>query len=146
MSRKNIYRLADIDDNIVRFSEAYLKKVITTSKKNYYRRLLKNKNKGISFEEYNDNILYSAEFSKGPSAIPCAIKIDGISIYIESEIVYRELNKLTDKQLTVLLKNVVLKIPMEEIAKQMGLCISKVYKHKSNAMNKLKSRLKIDDF
>ena len=69
-----------------------------------------------------------------------------VRIYIESKVLYEELIKLTDKQREVLLKNVILDIPMQDISTQMGISLGKAYKHRRNALKILQRRLSDNEF
>lgn len=55
------------------------------------------------------------------------------------------LRSLTEKQRLVLLKNVVLKIPMKQIALELGISISMVKKHKDKAIRVIKRRMSVDE-
>ena len=100
-----------------------------------YTDLLKKRNNGLltSTGAESDRYIYEK------------IQIDDYIIEFESETVFREIMRLTEKQREVLLKNVVLGIPMEEIARQMGIRENKVYKHKKNALLALAERMKPDE-
>lgn len=73
------------------------------------------------------------------------VRLDNYIIGFESEILFKQIMHLTEKQREVLLKNVVLDIPMEKIAQQMKIQENKVYKHKKNALSALAKRIKPDE-
>ena len=73
------------------------------------------------------------------------MRLDNYIIGFESEILFKQIMHLTEKQREVLLKNVVLDIPMEKIAQQMKIQENKVYKHKKNALSALAKRIKPDE-
>lgn len=55
------------------------------------------------------------------------------------------LRSLTETQRLVLLKNVVLNVPMKQIALELGVSIGMVEKHKNNAIRAIKRRMSADE-
>ena len=73
------------------------------------------------------------------------IDVQGINIPVLNPELAEALRSLTETQRLVLLKNVVLNIPMKQIALELGVSIGMVEKHKKNAMRAIKRRMSIDD-
>ena len=73
------------------------------------------------------------------------IDVQGIKIPVLNPELADALRSLTETQRLVLLKNVVLNIPMKQIALELGVSIGMVEKHKKNAMRAIKRRMSIDD-
>lgn len=143
---KKKYDINQIDERMLKYANAYIKQVVNNAQKNYFRNCLKHTRYDISFEEYNDNINYNADEHYEIKVPLRFFDFGTVRICIESKVLYEELTKLTDKQREVLLKNVVLDIPMQDISVQMGISLGKAYKHKRNALRILQRRLNYNEF
>lgn len=138
------YTLKDIDERVLRYFDAYIKQTLRYTKIDFIK-------KKSCEREYAD-LIKEHKYENIPSDkadydryIYGKIQLDDNVIEFESETVYNQIMRLTGKQQEVLLKNVALEIPMEEIAKQMGIGENKVYKHKKNALSTLARRMKYDE-
>lgn len=69
------------------------------------------------------------------------LKIKQFKIMLESHKLLLEFNQLTTLQQQILLYNVILKIPMREIAQKLKISHRMVEKHKANAIRKLRRSL-----
>lgn len=69
------------------------------------------------------------------------IEVRGVKIPVFNTRLAEALNELTEDQKTVLLQNVILKIPLNQIADDLGISTRMVEKHKYNALLFLKRRL-----
>ena len=141
-----IYNYGDIDERILKYANAYIKQVVNNSQKNYFRDKLKHTRFDVSFEEYNDNINYNMNEINEFKIYLQFFEINKKRINIESKILYDGIMALTTKQREVLLKNVALDIPMQAVAKQMGVSLGRAYKLKRSAIRVLKGRLEKYDF
>ena len=135
------YTLGDIDDRIIRYFDAYIKQTLKYTKIDFIKQHSKNR-------EYEDLLTERKLRSETEGILECdryilgEIKVGDCMVGFESENLFNHIMCLTDKQREVLLKNVVLDIPMEKIAKQMGIGENKVYKHKKRALSTLAERVK----
>lgn len=143
---KSIYKIEQIDERMLKYANAYIKQVVNNSQKNYFRSSLRHTKFNISFEEYNDNINYFANEIQEITVPLQVLKVGMVSFSIESDKLYEAINKLSDKQLEVIIKNIILDIPMQDVATQMKISLGKAYKHKRNAINILRRRLKDVNF
>ena len=82
---------------------------------------------------------------QGEQVLCQMIDVQGINIPVLNPELAEALRSLTETQRLVLLKNVVLKIPMKQIALELGVSIGMVEKHKNNAIRIIKRRMSIDD-
>lgn len=73
------------------------------------------------------------------------IDVQGIKIPVLNPELADALRSLTETQRLVLLKNVVLNIPMKQIALELGVSIGMVEKHKNNAIRAIKRRMSADE-
>lgn len=71
--------------------------------------------------------------------------MQGIKIPVLNPELADALRSLTETQRLVLLKNVALKIPLKQIALELGVSIGMVEKHKKNAICAIKRRMSVDD-
>lgn len=69
------------------------------------------------------------------------IEVRGVRIPVFNTQLAEALNELTEAQKTILLQNVVLKIPLKQIADDLGISSRMAEKHKHNAIRFLKRRL-----
>lgn len=69
------------------------------------------------------------------------IEVKGVKIPVFNTKLSEALNELTETQRTILLQNVILKIPLNQIADELGISTRMTEKHKHNAIMFLKRRL-----
>lgn len=138
------YTAEDIDEKVLRYVDAYIKQTLRYTKVDYIKESSNERKYTDLLKKRNDGFLKLVD-AESDRYIYEKIQIDDYIIEFESETVFREIMRLTEKQREVLLKNVVLGIPMEEIARQMGIRENKVYKHKKNALLALAERMKPDE-
>ena len=141
-----IYKIVQIDKCMLNYANAYIKQVVNNSQKNYFRSKLRHTKFNFSFEEYNDNINYFENENQEIDVTLQFVEFDMFRISIESDKLYEAINKLSDKQLEVIIKNIILDIPMQDVAAQMKISLGKAYKQKRNAINILRRRLKDVNF
>ena len=139
-----LFTIQDVDEHMLNYVNAYIKQVINNAQKHYFSVSRKHIKYDISFEPYCDEICYSEDnIIHNDYHI---LAFENIALFqIESEPLYRELMKLTAKQKEVILKSIVLDIPMESVATQMGISVGKAYKHRRNALIRLREGLKRDE-
>lgn len=138
---KVIYKLEDITDSMIQYSDKYVKRVIINTKNDYFRRSGKAKRYGISFESLENNV-YLAESDDINEEIPCCyFRAKGVDIPVFNPQLASAIAHLTETQRTVLLQNIVLGIPMQIIANDLKLNKRTVEKHKHNAIEIIKIRM-----
>ncbi len=138
------YTTQDIDEKILRYFDAYIKQTLKYTKIDYIKKQSQSREYADLLKKREEK-MYSADKAEYDRYIFGEIRLDEYIIEFESEVVFNQIMLLTDKQREVLLKNVVLGIPIEEIAGQMGIRENKVYKHKRNALSILAERMKLDE-
>ena len=143
---KNNFSLEDITSELLDYVDKYLKTVISNTKRRYYRNKKRPRKYGIVFVEldkYAEDLHYD---DPGLEKALCQlIDVQGIKIPVLNPELADALRSLTEKQRLVLLKNVVLKIPMKQIALELGISISMVKKHKDKAIRVIKRRMSVDE-
>ena len=143
---KTDFSLEDISVELLDYVDRYLKTVISNTKRRYYRKIKRAREYGIVFVEldkYADDLRYD---DPGLEQVLCQmIDVQEINIPVLNPELAEALRSLTETQRLVLLKNVVLNIPMKQIALELGVSIGMVEKHKKNAMRAIKRRMSIDD-
>ncbi len=139
---KTNYTIEDISDGLLHYVDKYLKTVINNTKRRYYRNKARSSKHGISFVElgkYVEDLYYD---DPGFEQVHCQlIDVQGIKIPVLNPELADALRSLTEKQRFVLMKNVVLNVPMKQIALELGISISMVVKHKYNAIQAVKRRM-----
>lgn len=136
----------DISEELLHYVDKYLKTVIKNTKRRYYRNRGRFRKYGIIFVEldkYAEDLHYDDPGFE--QALCQLIDVQGIKIPVLNPELADALRSLTEPQRLVLLKNVVLKIPMKQIALELGISIGMVEKHKNNAIRAIKRRISIDE-
>lgn len=143
---KTDFSLEDISEELLDYVDKYLKTVISNAKRRYYRKTKRPRKYGIVFVEldkYAEDLHYD---DPGLEKALCQlIDVQGVKIPVLNPELADALRSLTETQRLVLLKNVVLKIPMKQIALELGVSIGMVEKHKNNAIRIIKRRMSVDE-
>ena len=137
------FSASDINDELCRYANLYLKTVISNAKRHYYNQLLKKQKYGLIFIDIDllsdelgyDDIGYE-------EALCHFIEIRGIRIPIYNQNLAIALSTLTPAQCSILLEDVVLGYTHKEIAKEWNISERMVRKHKHNGIEILQRRLK----
>ncbi len=143
---KTDFSLEDISEELLDYVDKYLKTVISNAKRRYYRKTKRPRKYGIVFVEldkYAEDLHYDEPGFE--QALCQLIDVQGAKIPVLNPELADALRSLTDTQRLVLLKNVVLKIPMKQIALELGVSIGMVEKHKNNAIRIIKRRMSVDE-
>ena len=143
---KTDFSLEDISEELLDYVDKYLKTVISNAKRRYYRKTKRPRKYGIVFVEldkYAEDLNYDEPGFE--QALCQLIDVQGVKIPILNPELADTLRSLTETQRLVLLKNVVLKIPMKQIALELGISIGMVEKHKNNAIRIIKRRMSVDE-
>ena len=143
---KTDFSLEDISEELLDYVDKYLKTVISNAKRRYYRKTKRPRKYGIVFVEldkYAEDLHYDEPGFE--QALFQLIDVQGVKIPILNPELADTLRSLTETQRLVLLKNVVLKIPMKQIALELGISIGMVEKHKNNAIRIIKRRMSVDE-
>ena len=138
----NHFSSSDIHIEVIETADKYMKAVLINTKKRYFR-ILRKKDQGgfkvLQLEKYESNLAYiESGFTK----------IDNECFLVGGEIIEMEKSDLTDAlrtltqiQMDVLLKSILLDLSQEEIAAEYGISTRMVRKHKHTALEKLRRRL-----
>ena len=143
---KTDFSLEDISEELLDYVDKYLKTVISNAKRRYYRKTKRPRKYGIVFVEldkYAEDLHYDEPGFE--QALCQLIDVQGVKIPILNPELADTLRSLTETQRLVLLKNVVLKIPMKQIALELGISIGMVEKHKNTAIRIIKRRMSVDE-
>lgn len=139
---KKYFAIDDITDDLIRYIDRYQRRVIINTKRKFYRNSSKPQSRGIVFielEECTDS-LWSND--PGIERLLCDyIEVKSVKIPVFNTKLSEALNELTETQRTVLLQNIILKIPLNQIADELGISTRMAEKHKHNAIIFLKRRL-----
>jgi hypothetical protein len=136
------FTLKDIEPQLIEDVDKYIKTTIANSVKRYYKKQNRHRKYQIvfySYEECIEEIGYEENFTD-----ICAryIDIDGHRIPVYNQSLFKALFELSSIQRNVLLRNVVLKTPMAQIAKDFGISQRMIQRHKHNAIDKVRRSMK----
>lgn len=138
----NQFTLSDIHIEVIETADRYMKAVLINTKNRYFRVLRKLDRDGVTIfelEKYESNLAYE-ESGYARIDSECFI-VGGETIEMEKSDLTEALLTLTQIQLDVLLKSVLLERTQEEIAAEHGITTRMVRKHKHIALEKLRRRL-----
>lgn len=140
---KQLFSISDISDDLVQYTDMYMKRVIINAKRHYYREKSKMQKHGIVFvdlETFAETLGYKdARFEK----VLCQyIEVKGIRISVHHPDPAMALLALTETQRSVLIQNVVFNITLKQIACDLKISERMVRKHKHNAIESVRRRLK----
>ena len=134
---KTDFSLENITSELLDYVDKYLKTVISNTKRRYYGIVF------VELDKYAEDLHYD---DPGLEKALCQlIDVQGIKIPVLNPELADALRSLTETQRLVLLKNVALKIPLKQIALELGVSIGMVEKHKKNAICAIKRRMSVDD-
>lgn len=137
------FTLSDISDALLHFADKYLKKVVVNAKYHSYRDQAQRQKHGIvivDLDNYPDELGYE---DKGfEEAVCCYLDIRGICIPVYNPDLAAALLTLTETQRVVLIQNVCLGRTLKTIAEDLNISERMAGKHKHNAIEILRRRLK----
>lgn len=138
-----LFSSKDIDEQTLIYINRYFKLTISNTKRNFIRNTFRFKQHGITFvalENCEHELIYEEPgFDKAVSEM---IEVNGEKITIHNPSLVLALRSLSHLQRTVLLQNVILRIPLEKIATNLGIGRRMVSRHKHNAIIRMKRSLK----
>ncbi len=140
--REPLFSSSDIDTQTLIYIDRYLKLTISNTKRNFLRNKFRYKQYGITLvtlDDFENELVY--EEPGFEDAICEWVSIHEIKIPIHSSALALALKSLSYQQRIILLQNIVLKIPLEKIASELGIGLRMVSRHKHNAIVKLKRSL-----
>ena len=137
------YTLHDINAEIIKSADSYLRTVIINKKRHYIRKITKLTRHGITMlelEKVESKLSYNESYFNKIGTTYFFIKGQIIPIKIPE--IAEALNELPEIPLQVLMQTVVLKIPIEEIACELGVSKRTINLYKRNAIEELRKKLK----
>lgn len=139
---EKLYTKQNLTLDLIHYIDRYLKTVIINAKRYYYKKRGRAQKYGIIFVDWEscENLLLYEE--KYHSLFCQYIEEHGIKIPIYNPDLAEALLLLTDTQRTVLLCNIVLGLPLKQIALELNLSKSMIEKHKHNALELIRERMK----
>lgn len=138
----NQFTLSDIRIEVIDTADRYMKGVLVNTKNRYFRVLRKLERDGITvfeLEKYDSNLAYEEEGYRGVDS-ECFV-VGNETITLEKSELTDALLALTPMQLDILLKSVFTEMSQKELAKEYGITVRMVQKHKYIALEKLRRRL-----
>ncbi len=137
------YTLHDIDEEIIKSADLYLRTAILNQKRMYFRRITKISKYGITMlelEKYQSNLVYYDSYFDNFETTYFYYKEKCISI--TNPEIADALNELSKNRLHVILLYFGLKMTIEQVANELGLTKRMVYIHKRKALDELRKKLK----
>lgn len=138
----NHFTLSDIHIEVIDTADKYMKGVLINTKRRYFRILRRLERDGITIlelEKYESNLAYE---EKGYH------RVDSECFVVGNDTIVMERSELTDALLSlthiqrdIFMKSVFTNYTQKELAKEYGITVRMVQKHKSAAIAKLRRRL-----
>lgn len=138
----NHFTLSDIHIEVIDTADKYLKGVLINTKHRYFRILRRHERDGITIfelEKYESNLAYEENGYHGVDS-ECFV-VGNDTIVMEKSELTEALFSLTPIQRDILLRSVFTTISQKELAKEYGITVRMVQKHKFAAIAKLRRRL-----
>lgn len=136
----------DIDSELIEYIDKYFKTVIINAKRHHYRKSNRLKKHGIiivELEKYEENLTYD---EAGFEEVTCQlVHIKNAQFPIFDQDLADAIAHLKEKQRVILLENIILQIPIKQIASELGISERMVEKHKHNALAAIKEELRKHD-
>lgn len=133
--------IEDITSEHIEFCDKYIKKVITNAKCRFYRpkmRIDKYDILFVGFDECEEDLIYDEDFEK---VCTTHITINDIPIPVHDPDLAEALLDLTEVQRMVVLRSIVLGDKLADIAKEIGVSVQMISKHKIKALRAIKERM-----
>lgn len=141
--KKKTFTLHDITEDLASSADSYLRTVIINKKRHYIRKITKLTRHGITMlelEKVESKLSYNESYFNKVGTTYFFIKERLIPIKIPE--IAEALSELPETPLQVLMQTVVLKIPIEEIACELGVSKRTINLYKRNAIEELRKKLK----
>lgn len=139
---KQLFSVSDISDDLIQYTDMYIKKVIINAKRHYYREKSKMQKHGIVFvdlETFAENL--GCEEAGFEETLCQYITIKGFHVPVYNPELAIALLALTEIQRSVLIQNIVLDITLKQIARDLKISERMVRKHKHNALEAVRRRM-----
>lgn len=143
MGKSTLVLKEDINDELIDYIDKYIKTVIINTKRRYYKNQKREEKYGVvlvELEKFEENLFY--EEPGYNDVVYDYIVVDGINIPVYNPCLYEALSALTNLQRTVLIKNIVLDLPLKDIAHMLGISKRMAEKHKHNALKSVRKKMK----
>ncbi len=129
----------DISEETIHYIDKYIKTSINNVKRDFFKRQKRQAEIPLSSLEY---IEFDIPYIDTNFDISEYIYENDIIVPIYDPLLANALKSLTQYQKIVLLRNVIMQIPLKEIAVYLGISLSMVKKHKHNALEKIRRSMK----
>ncbi|MCI8472336.1 MAG: sigma-70 family RNA polymerase sigma factor [Clostridiales bacterium] len=141
--KKTTFTLHDINKDLVLRADSYLRTVIINKKRHYIRSITKFTRHGIAFlelEKFESNLAYNDSYFNTIGTTYFFVKRQHIPITIPE--IAESLSELPEIHLQVLMQSAVLRVPIEEIAREFGVSKRTINVYKRNAIEELRKKLR----
>ena len=137
------FSISDINDDLIQYVDRYLKKVIINANHHYYHENSQMKKHGIVFVDLETLTNTLGKEDEDLESIFCQyIEVQGFHVPVYNTELAMALLDLTEMQRTILIQNVVLNITLKQIAQEIKISERMVRKHKHNAIESVRKRMK----
>ena len=137
---KRTYTLTDINEDLIRCVDRYLKKVIINAKRRYYRCRNKKEKYGIIFVDL-DSFEEELGYEENSYDICQYIEVKGKHIPVYDPELAEALLSLSEIQRQILIENICWNIKLKEISVDLKISERMVRKHKRNAIESIRRRM-----
>ncbi|MBR3933901.1 MAG: sigma-70 family RNA polymerase sigma factor [Clostridia bacterium] len=140
--KKIKFFIEDITFEHIEFCDKYIKKTISNQKHKYYRSDNLAKKYDVIFVDLDCVEEEITCVDSDLEAIGCIyLRVKDVDIPVHNHELAKVLIDLTDKQRTVVLRNIVLGETLTEIAKDLGFSVSMARKLRNKALKNIKERM-----
>lgn len=145
--RKNEFELGEITDDVIIYVDKYIKLLMSNVKYSFLEKYNAEQKLICNYIQIKENdIRFSYQDAGIEKILSDIYVVESTEIIIKNSRMTECLNKLTDRERDVILRNVVLKTPLKKIAFDIGVSERMVKYYKKSALNKMRKELESNEY
>ena len=145
--RKNEFELGEITDDVIIYVDKYIKLLMSNVKYSFLEKFNAEQKLICNYIQIKENdIRFSYQDAGIEKILSDIYVVESTEIIIKNSRMTECLNKLTDRERDVILRNVVLKTPLKKIAFDIGVSERMVKYYKKSALNKMRKELESNEY
>lgn len=141
------FELGEITDDVIIYVDKYIKLLMSNVKYSFLEKFNAEQKLICNYIQIKENdIRFSYQDAGVEKILSDIYVVESTEIIIKNSRMAECLNKLTDRERDVILRNVVLKTPLKKIAFDIGVSERMVKYYKKSALNKMRKELESNEY
>lgn len=141
------FELGEITDDVIIYVDKYIKLLMSNVKYSFLEKFNAEQKLICNYIQIKENdIRFSYQDAGIEKILSDIYVVESTEIIIKNSRMVECLNKLTDRERDVILRNVVLKTPLKKIAFDIGVSERMVKYYKKSALNKMRKELESNEY